>query len=169
MKKRETTKNFSIRTEIAVLDNFEQLLSKKGTNKNKVLNDFMSSYVMENLKHYNSVNTNIQDNIENLGYERSFFSKEDVVFYVKAQNLLSDGFLMESEDEYMNCFIHTGVKYSFSKIGIVIYSTWGFCQTKELETNRLSLTLDRTSIIHNTKNDTVDFMDDWDYTDFDFI
>lgn len=168
MKKKETTKTFSIRAEIDSIKEFENLVEKNSTNKNKVINDFMLEYIIKNTENYDSVNTEIHNNIDKLGYKKEFFNREDAEFFIQAENLLNsypDGFL--SESDILRVF-HTGVKYSFTNIGLRVYSTWHFYESKENITGKLHLNFGNVSILYNEKNDVVEYMNEIDFTSFIF-
>lgn len=83
--------------------------------------------------------TNIDDNIDNLGYSKHFLTREDAeFFYEKMVKWEEDNSYMVSvdEDEYseaarqeqIRAFMTTGVKYHFQEIGITIYTAFGFAQ-----------------------------------------
>lgn len=171
MKKKDSTKTFSVRAETELIVNFEKALANNDTNKNRILKEFMLNYVVSNTEPYDSENIDISDNIERLGYQKSFFTREDAVFCFEADKLLSDipNFplieLPEKEKE-IERYINTGVKYSFVKIGISIYVTWYFYESKEIKTGKSDLNFGRVTIMHNEKDDTVDFIDNSDYVHF---
>lgn len=168
MKKRETTKTFSIRAEIDNITEFEKILQKNSTNKNKVINDFMLEYIIKHSKNYDSINTSIHNNIENLGYKKEFFNREDAEFFIQAENVINsypNGFL--TEDDILEVF-NTGVKYSFSNIGLKVYSAWSFYESKEKGTGYLSLNFGGKSILYDEKEDIVEYLTDIDSTPFTF-
>lgn len=168
MKKRDTTKTFSIRAEIDNIEEFEKILEKRSTNKNKVINDFILEYIIEHTKHYDSTNTMIQNNIENLGYKKEFFNREDAEFFVQAENVINSypkDFL--TEDDILEVF-HTGVKYSFTNIGLKVYAAWMFYESKENITENLHLNFGGKAILYNEKEDIVEYMTDMDFTSFVF-
>lgn len=168
MKKREATKTFSIRAEIDNIIDFEKIVERNLTNKNKVINDFMLEYILKNTPNYESTNTEIHKNVEALGYKKEFFNREDAEFYVQADTILNsytDDFL--TEDDVLRV-LTTGVKYTFSNIGLRVYSAWHFYESKENSTGEFHLNFGQFSILYNEKEDVVEYMNDMDFTAFSF-
>lgn len=168
MKKQDTTKTFSIRTETESLTEFENVIQKNGTNKNKLINEFMLQYIVLNSKPYESINTDIHNNIENLGYQKEFFNRSDAEFFIQAENVLNDTPAELLDENDVLRVLSTGVKYSFLNIGLKVYSSWMFYESKENETNKLHLNFGNINILYDEKSDVVTYMDKMDFTAFSF-
>lgn len=170
MKKKITTSTFSVRTDNVLLENFDKLIENSSSNRNKILNDFILEYVLLNSSHYDADHIDIQDNIENLGYKKEFFTREDAEFFVQAANLLNSPNKELFDESDVLRVLHTGVKYSFTKIGIRIYSTWHFYQSTEKSTGKHDLNFGNSQIIYDEKDDSVEYLEhDTNYQNFTFI
>lgn len=168
MKKRETTKTFSIRADVENVTAFEKIVERNLTNKNKVINDYILEYIVKHTSYYDCITTDINDNVNNLGYKKEFFSREDAEFFIKAENIINsypEGYLKEEDILRVHC---TGVKHSFFNIGLTIYSAWMFSQKKDKTTGDYVLMFGGTSILYTEYEDTVEYMDDLDLTTFCF-
>ncbi len=76
----------------------------------------------------------INHNLENLGYERRFFTREDAEFLnqliKKWEDENSIWELIESspedKEDLIQTLIQTGVCYEFKNLGVTLYTTWRF-------------------------------------------
>lgn len=158
MKKKITTSTFSVRTDNVLLDNFDKLIENSSSNRNKILNDFILEYVTLNSSHYDADHIQIQDNIEQLGYKKEFFTRKDAEFFIRAENILNNTQKELFDENDVLRVLHTGVKYSFTKIGLRIYSTWYFNQSTEKSTVKHDLFLGNVQIIYDEKDDSVEYL-----------
>lgn len=169
MKAKQKTKNFSTRCETSLLESFDSIVEKIGKSRNNVINDLILNYIAENSKsHIDFDPIPIADNKENLGYVKSFFIREDAEFFMKGIEVINEGSLYNfpfDKEEEINRLISTGVKYSFNKIGIYIYTAWYFDENRDSD-NRPILDLNFSQCVYDQNNDLFYESHDFDYLHF---
>lgn len=144
LSKKKTT-NFSVREEEEKLEAFDKTVAMKGSNRNATISKLMLEYVINNAKPVDFQSISIVDNKDKLGYKKSFFSYDDAALY--AETIDVGG----SDDDLKRdiaVFQETGVKYSFTEIGIVIYTVWYFSESRD-SWNNPSMDLFFNALAHN--------------------
>lgn len=164
MKKYDNSKVFSIRSNGEIIQSLDRILTEKGLNRNTFLNDLINSYVIKNTNKEYFKDIPLAENIANLGYDKQFFSNDDAKFIYKAVNFLhgfDDNKPEEMENEIQRLLL-TGVKYSFKNIGLNIYTTFYFSESRNDNQNPI-LNLYSLIFFHDEKTDTFGECTDFDY------
>lgn len=111
----------------------EYLLMKKREKADKVNLDHVNGAAIHlDLKDTVELNKNVQ----NLGFERRFFTLTDAEFVVEQiekwenENSVWEPIEMSEEERESTRqdFMRSGVCYDFKNLGVSVYSTWGFTQ-----------------------------------------
>lgn len=164
MKKHDSSKVFSIRADGEIIQSLDRILIEKGINRNNFLNDIITSYVIQNKEKISFEDIPLAENIEKLGFEKIFFSKQDAQFIHNAVNFMNGGVNDSSEFTAQNIqrLYLTGVKYSFKRIGLNIYTTFDFAESRN-DNNNPILNLYTLIFFHYEKTDTFGECNDFDY------
>lgn len=163
--KNESTKVFSVRTEKELLAIFDEIIALKNENKNNVINELISEYVSNNVpvkEHITPIP--IYENISRFGYDINRLDEKDA-------QLLIDYIIEENkphyfEDDYLEflykTFLHTGIKYLFNELNIIIFHTYHFTESDD-SFGKPTLDLYPSTMLYNIKTGQWKQIDDHDF------
>lgn len=174
MKVKPTTSVFSVRTETDTLETFERILNENNANRNNTINEFLKGYIVEHSsKDRKTESISIFDNIEKLGFQKSFLDRIDGERIYEGQNLIckeekhkNSPLRSDSEEEKekeIQRIILTGVKYILKAYNVVLYTTFYFTENI-FESGDKHIDIGNILFLYNTETDTFE-----DYSDYDLI
>lgn len=173
------TKIVSIRMETDWLEMLDNVVLQRNSNRNEILNNLVKDFVASHIinKNENSFTPiSLFNNKDKLGYKKSFFNFEDaqIVFRGMSEiikqddkdyNFLSDALQDDDKERIIKTFLETGVKYFFTKIGIILFSVFDFHESRD---NAGNPTIDKGNItfIYDLEKNLFEEFNDYEYFNF---
>lgn len=173
------TKIVSIRMETDWLEMLDNVVLQHNSNRNEILNNLVKDYVASHIRKKDEnyfTPISLFDNKDKLGYKKSFFNLQDAEIVFKGMseiikqddkdyNFLSDALKEDDKEKIIKNFLDTGVKYFFSKIGIILFSVFDFHESRD---NAGYPTIDKGNItfIYDLEKNLFEEFNDYEYFNF---